>query len=62
MFNKIHKWLHNKKHGHNPMCPCGWNMIYSARKGFDNYWICKWKECSWSAFTNLGGGKVKYWR
>ena len=44
------------------MCPCGWNMIYSARKGFEQYWICKWKQCSWSAFTNLGGGKVKYWR
>ena len=61
MFNKIHKWLHNKKHGHNPMCPCGWNMVKHIRKGFNYYWMCKWKECTWEAWS-LDGGKIKWWR
>ena len=61
MFNLIHKWLHNKIYKDNPVCPCGWNMVKYIRKGFDYYWMCKWKECTWEAWS-LDGGKIKWWR
>ena len=45
MITKVLKWLHNRKLN-TPMCPCGWKMIPSTRKHFEQYWICKWKECT----------------
>ena len=41
----------------------GMHRSFSAaiRKGFDYYWMCKWKECTWEAWS-LDGGKIKWWR
>ena len=58
----ITKWLHNRKQKHNPMCPCGWRMISSIRKGFEQYWVCKWKECTWEAFMNGSSTRIKFWK
>ena len=57
----IFKWLHNKKYKDCPMCPCGWRMIPSTRKHFEQYWICKFVECTWEAFTNETY-RVKFWK
>ena len=38
MFIEIRKWLHNKRYN-TPMCPCGWKMIPSTRKHFEQYCI-----------------------
>ena len=55
------KWWHNRKHKHNPECPCGWRMIKSTRKGFLRYWKCKWEQCTWEAFVNGTSSRVKFW-
>jgi hypothetical protein len=36
-------------------------MVRHIRKGFEYYWMCKWKECTWEAWS-LDGGKIKWWR
>jgi len=56
----VRKWLHNRKLKNNPMCPCGWRMIPSTRRHFEQYWNCLWDICTWEAFST-NGGKVKYW-
>ena len=29
-------------------------MIPSTRKHFEQYWKCKWKECTWETFLDFG--------
>ena len=60
MITKVLKWLHNRKLN-TPMCPCGWKMIPSTRKHFESYWICKFTQCTWEAFTNETY-RVKLWK
>ena len=60
MINRFLKWLHNRKYN-TPMCPCGWKMIPSTRKHFEQYWICKFKECTWEAFATTGY-RIRFWR
>ena len=43
------------------MCPCGWRMIPSTRQHFENYWICKFVECTWEAFTKEHH-RIKFWK
>ena len=60
MFTRIRKWLHNRKL-ETPMCPCGWRMIPSTRRHFEQYWICKFKDCTWEAFSNESY-RIKFWK
>ena len=60
MVTRILKWLHNRKHN-TPMCPCGWKMIPSTRKHFEQYWICKFKECTWEAFATTSY-RIRFWK
>ena len=57
----IFKWFHNRKYKRNPKCPCGWRMIPSTRKHFHLYWICKFKECTWEAWSSENY-RIKFWK
>ena len=60
MITEFRKWLHNRKYD-TPMCPCGWKMIPSTRQHFEQYWICKWKECTWEAFATTSY-RIRFWK